>query len=129
MSTEHAADPDVDPVEPSNGQMHPLKRRAIILGLAAAIWVLLVFAFDFSAYKSAIAIAAAYGLFRIGIAMIRPLALPIPDPPDPGELRKVKLKYRCGVCGTEVRMMVSNVEDPEPPRHCMEDMDLLTPIE
>jgi DNA-directed RNA polymerase subunit RPC12/RpoP len=41
----------------------------------------------------------------------------------------VKLTYRCSICGTEVRMTTAIEQDPEPPRHCMEDMDLLTPIE
>ena len=46
-----------------------------------------------------------------------------------GLLRKVKLVYRCGICGAEVKMTVAASEDPEPPRHCLEDMDLVTPIE
>ncbi len=45
----------------------------------------------------------------------------------PGELRKVKLQYRCDVCGTEVRMTAANDQMPEPPRHCLEDMILVTP--
>jgi DNA-directed RNA polymerase subunit RPC12/RpoP len=58
--------------------------------------------------------------------MLRALATPIPDPPDPGELRKVRLHYRCSLCGTEVRMTIANDQEPDPPRHCMEEMDLLT---
>jgi DNA-directed RNA polymerase subunit RPC12/RpoP len=44
-------------------------------------------------------------------------------------LRKVKIMYRCSICGTEVRMTVSNDEVPDAPRHCQEDMDLVAPIE
>jgi DNA-directed RNA polymerase subunit RPC12/RpoP len=40
----------------------------------------------------------------------------------------VKLIYRCSICGTEVRMTAANDEDPEPPRHCMDDMELVAPI-
>jgi hypothetical protein len=29
------------------------------------------------------------------------------------------------VCGMEMRVMLAPDEDPEPPRHCMEEMDLL----
>jgi DNA-directed RNA polymerase subunit RPC12/RpoP len=36
----------------------------------------------------------------------------------------VKLQYRCSLCGTEVRMTVATEEAPDPPRHCMDDMEL-----
>jgi len=75
--------------------------------------------------KVAIAIVAAVLIFRIGIAILRMLATPPPEPPPPGELRKVALTYRCAVCGAELRMTRANEEDPEPPRHCMEEMELV----
>jgi hypothetical protein len=61
--------------------------------------------------------------------MLRGLARPIPEPPPAGELRKVKIMYRCSICGPEVRMTAANDEMPEAPRHCLEDMDLVAPIE
>lgn len=67
-------------------------------------------------------------ILRIGYFFLQQLATPPPPPPDPGTLRKVKLTYRCSVCGTEVRMTAATNEDPEPPRHCMEDMDLVAPL-
>ena len=36
--------------------------------------------------------------------MVNGLARPMPEPPPAGELRKVKIVYRCSICGTEVRM-------------------------
>jgi len=63
-------------------------------------------------------------VMRIGIAILRALATPIPEPPPSGELRKVNLRYRCALCGAEVRMTAAADQDPEPPRHCMEQMDL-----
>jgi len=66
---------------------------------------------------------------RGGIAVLRGLARPRPEPPPAGELRKVKIGYRCSVCGAEVRMTVAPDADPEPPRHCLEDMDLVAPVE
>ncbi len=74
--------------------------------------------------KIAFAVAVALLMFRMGLAVLRMLATPIPDPPPAGELRKVKLQYRCGLCGTEVRMTVAPDEAPDPPRHCMDDMEL-----
>ena len=76
-----------------------------------------------------IAVAVAYLIMRIGVAMLRGLARPVPEPPPSGEMRKVKIAYRCSICGSEVRMTAAPDEDPQPPRHCLEDMDLVAPIE
>ncbi len=76
-----------------------------------------------------VAVTVAVVILRVGIAMLRGLARPVPEPPPAGELRKVKLGYRCSICGAEVRMTVAPDEEPAPPRHCLEDMDLITPIE
>jgi len=67
--------------------------------------------------------------FKIGFVMLGGLAQPIPEPPPAGELRKVKILYRCSICGTEVRMTVANDQMPEPPRHCQDEMDLVTPVD
>jgi hypothetical protein len=61
--------------------------------------------------------------------MLGALARPLPEPPPPGELRKVKLVYRCATCGTEVRMTAATEQMPAPPRHCMDEMELVTPVE
>lgn len=76
-----------------------------------------------------IAAAAVLVVFKIGFAMLGGLARPVPEPPPPGELRKVKIMYRCSICGTEVRMTVANDEMPDPPRHCQDDMELVTPVD
>ena len=76
-----------------------------------------------------IAILAGYLIIRFGLAILRGMAAPIPEPPPPGELRKVKIQYRCAVCGTEVRMTAATNQEPESPRHCMQEMDLVAPIE
>lgn len=76
-----------------------------------------------------IALGAAVLMVRVGIALLGGMTRPVPEPPPAGELRKVKLVYRCSTCGTEVRMTAAVNEDPEPPRHCMDEMDLLTPVE
>ena len=75
--------------------------------------------------KILMAIVVAMVLFRMGLAVLRTLATPLPEPPPVGELRKVKLQYRCSLCGTEVRMTVATDESPDPPRHCMDDMELM----
>ena len=75
--------------------------------------------------KILMAVAVAIVLLRMGLAVLRTLATPLPEPPPAGELRKVKLQYRCSLCGTEVRMTVATNESPDPPRHCMDDMEVM----
>ena len=75
--------------------------------------------FGVSIIRIVFALIFAYLIIRAGLAILRGMAAPIPEPPPPGELRKVKINYRCSLCGSEVRMTVSTNEDPEPPRHCL----------
>lgn len=72
-----------------------------------------------------VAVAATALFLRVGIGVLRALAAPPPTPAPAGELRRVKLLYRCELCGTEVRMTTATEENPDPPRHCMEAMELL----
>jgi hypothetical protein len=80
-------------------------------------------------FNVALAAGAAYLIFKVGFAMLGGLARPVPEPPPSGEMRKVKLRYRCSLCGLEIRIDKALDEDPPPPRHCMEDMDLQVPVE
>jgi hypothetical protein len=77
----------------------------------------------------AVAVVAGYLLLRAGFAVLRGFARPVPPPPPAGELRRVRITFRCSVCGTEVRMTLANDEVPEPPRHCQEPMDLVAPVD
>ena len=82
-----------------------------------------------TAIKVIVAVLAGLVILRVGLAMLRMFAQPVAEPPPPGELRRVKLSYRCDLCGTEVRMTAALDQDPEPPRHCLEDMTLVTPVD
>ncbi len=64
-------------------------------------------------------------VLRVGIWGLRLIARPAPPPPPPGELRKVNVRYRCSVCGMEMRVLLAPDETPEPPRHCLEDMEIV----
>lgn len=79
------------------------------------------------ALKLAVAVAAAYVIFRIGFALLGSFARPAPEPPPPGELRRLNLTYRCSLCGMEVRIREAITETPDPPRHCMDEMELVAP--
>jgi hypothetical protein len=78
--------------------------------------------------KLLIGVVAFLVILRLGIFMLRMLGSPAPTP-DEGELRRVSLKYRCTICGAEVKMTKASEDLPEPPRHCMEDMQFVAPIE
>lgn len=67
-------------------------------------------------------------LFKAGMAMLRALSAPPVAPPEPGELRKVNVRYRCDVCGVELRLTLAPDEDPPPPKHCLEDMIEVAPL-
>jgi hypothetical protein len=103
-------------------------RHPIIVGVVVAAAAVALF-MAFPIWKVAVAALATYAILRLGVAVFASLATPLPEPPPRGELRKVKLVYRCDICGAEVRMVVAPAEDPEPPRHCQDEMRLLPPVE
>lgn len=75
-------------------------------------------------WKLIVSVVFVVVIMRLGITVLRALATPMPEPPPPGELRKVNLRYRCAVCGAEIRMTAAAEQEPVPPRHCMEEMEL-----
>jgi DNA-directed RNA polymerase subunit RPC12/RpoP len=79
------------------------------------------------ALRIAIAIVVAVVLYLLAVRVIRVmLRPPPPDEPDVSLLRPVDYRYRCMVCGAEVTMTAApGDEDPDPPRHCKEDMVLV----
>lgn len=102
---------------------HRVIAAVVVIGAVASI------AAGFGVVKSLVAAAVCWLILRTGVLMLGGLARPIPAPPPAGEMRKVKITYRCEICGTEVRMTAAPDEDPEPPRHCQEDMALVTPVD
>ncbi|MBK9179858.1 MAG: hypothetical protein IPM45_09890 [Acidimicrobiales bacterium] len=80
-------------------------------------------------FQIVVAVLIAAVVFKVGFAVLRGLARPLPPPPPAGEMRKVDLRYRCSICGAELKMTLAPDQEPEPPRHCQEDMDLVTPVE
>ena len=68
-------------------------------------------------------------IWKVGLGMLRGMSSPLPAPPPTGEMRRINVRYRCGVCGVELRMVMAPDEDPPPPRHCLEDMDLVAAVD
>ncbi len=83
--------------------------------LATVIWV-------------AIGVVAAVGLWKVGVALLRAVTRPLPPPPPPGEMRRINVRYRCDICGVELRMTMAPDEDPPPPKHCLEEMVEVAPL-
>ncbi len=102
---------------------HPVIAIVLVLGSAVLI------ASGKPWFAVLVAAGVAYLMLRIGMMMLGGMARPVPEPPPAGELRKVKIMYRCSICGTEVRMTIAPHQEPEAPRHCLEDMDLVTPVD
>ena len=69
------------------------------------------------------------GSWKFGLGMLKSMTSSLPAPPPAGEMRRINVRYRCGVCGVELRMVMAPDQDPPPPRHCLEDMDFVAPIE
>ena len=69
------------------------------------------------------------GIWKFGLGMLKSMTSTLPEPPPAGEMRRINVRYRCGVCGVELRMVMAPDQDPPPPRHCLEDMELVAPIE
>ena len=71
-----------------------------------------------------IGLVGAVTIYVVGAALLRKFKVePEPEPePDPSDLRPVEVEFRCTVCGTTVVMTAAPGDDPEPPRHCREDM-------
>ena len=110
----------------------PVKRPTIsrpALGLLGGFVALAWLVTSASVVSLLVAAFAVFTVFKVGFTMLGGLSRPVPGPPPAGELRKVKILYRCSICGTEVRMTVANDEMPDPPRHCQDEMDLVTPVD
>jgi hypothetical protein len=67
-------------------------------------------------------------LWKSGMAALGALSAPPIAPPEPGELRKMNVRYRCDVCGVELKMTLAPDEDPPPPKHCLEEMIVVAPL-
>ena len=101
-------------------------RAVASMAVVLALIVGLVLATDIPSLTVVGAVLLGAVILRLGWFFLQQFATPPPPPPDPGTLRRVRLTYRCPACGAEVRMTSAATEDPEPPRHCMEEMELVS---
>ena len=104
-------------------------RRKRIVQLAIVVLGVVLLALGQPALRVAVALAIMYVILVGGFAVLGSFARPVPEPPPPGELRRVRLAYRCTTCGAELRMTLAADERPQAPRHCADEMELTTPAE
>jgi hypothetical protein len=77
--------------------------------------------------KVTLAVVAAVGLYYLAARIIHMFTIVPPEEPEPGEIQPVDFRYRCIVCGSEATMTAApGGEMPEAPRHCREDMLLVS---
>ena len=70
-----------------------------------------------------IAIAIAVVVLAGAWWVVRYLASAPPADPDPADAIEVAIDYRCTSCGLRLTVTRARGQDPDPPRHCMEDME------
>ncbi|MDZ7676231.1 MAG: hypothetical protein U5K30_14330 [Acidimicrobiales bacterium] len=104
-----------------------MRRPPTWLMIASAVVIVLILVTDLGVFPLIIAVGASVAIFKVGFMMLASVSQTLPEPPPPGELRKVRIEFRCSICGSEVRMTTANDEMPDPPKHCLEEMDLVTP--
>jgi hypothetical protein len=76
-------------------------------------------------FRIVLGVVVALGIYLIGASMLRKFHVAPPAEPDPEDIKPFDLQFRCIVCGAEVTMTAAQ-EDPEAPRHCREDMVLVS---
>jgi len=77
----------------------------------------------------AIGLVLVWLIWKVGLGMLRSMTSSLPAPPPAGEMRRINVRYRCSVCGVELRLTMAPDQDPPPPRHCLEDMELVAPVD
>jgi hypothetical protein len=73
-------------------------------------------------FRVAVGLVGAVTIYVVGASLLRKFKVAPEPEPDPEQLRPVDVEFRCTVCGTTVVMTTAAGDEPDPPRHCREDM-------
>jgi len=76
-----------------------------------------------------IGLALVWLIWKVGLGMLRSMTSSLPPPPPSGEMRRINVRYRCTVCGMELKLTLAPDQDPPPPKHCLEEMQLVAPVD
>ena len=77
----------------------------------------------------AIGLALLWLIWKVGLGMLRSMTSSLPPPPPSGEMRRINVRYRCSVCGMELKLTLAPDQDPPPPKHCLEEMQFVAPVD
>ena len=75
-----------------------------------------------------IGLALVWIIWKVGLGMLRSMTSSLPPPPPSGEMRRINVRYRCTVCGMELKLTLAPDQNPPPPKHCLEEMQLVAPV-
>ena len=76
-----------------------------------------------------IGLALVWLIWKVGLGMLRNMTSSLPPPPPSGEMRRINVRYRCTVCGMELKLTLAPDQNPPPPKHCLEEMQLVAPVD
>ena len=72
-----------------------------------------------------VGLALVWFIWKIGLGMLRSMTSSLPPPPPSGEMRRINVRYRCSVCGMELKLTLAPDQNPPPPKHCLEEMQFV----
>jgi hypothetical protein len=76
-----------------------------------------------------VGLALVWFIWKVGLGMLRSMTSSLPPPPPSGEMRRINVRYRCSVCGMELKLTLAPDQDPPPPKHCLEEMQFVAPVD
>ena len=76
-----------------------------------------------------IGLALVWFIWKVGLGILRSMTSSLPPPPPSGEMRRINVRYRCSVCGMELKLTLAPDQDPPPPKHCLEEMQFVAPVD
>jgi len=76
-----------------------------------------------------IGLALVWLIWKVGLGMLRSMTSSLPPPPPSGEMRRINVRYSCTVCGMELKLTLAPDQNPPPPKHCLEEMQLVAPVD
>ena len=76
-----------------------------------------------------VGLALVWLIWKVGLGMLRSMTSSLPPPPPSGEMRRINVRYRCTVCGMELKLTLAPDQNPPPPKHCLEEMQLVAPVD
>lgn len=75
-------------------------------------------------WNTLIAVLIGIAVFWVALRVVRMLAMPVPEEPDPADVTEVDVGYHCSVCGLRLRVTHAQEGEWPAPRHCREEMDM-----